>query len=128
MEAPKLRVELELQLPAYTEATATPDPSHSCDLYHSSWQHQILNTLKKARVRTCVLMDTSQIHFHRAMTGTSIPIFLMGFKKLWDLLAFVWFIIFSQRPGTVPGRVYRHLFIHSFNRYLLNIFYSPGYM
>ena len=36
MEAPKLGVELELQLLACTIATATWDPSHVCDLYHSS--------------------------------------------------------------------------------------------
>ena len=37
MEASRLGVELEeLQLPAYTTATATPDPSHICDLHHSS--------------------------------------------------------------------------------------------
>ena len=28
MDAPRTGVELELQLPAYTTATVTPDPSH----------------------------------------------------------------------------------------------------
>ena len=28
---------------------STPDLSHVCDLHHSSWQHQILNPLSKAR-------------------------------------------------------------------------------
>ena len=46
MEVPRLGVELELQLPAYTTATAMPDPSRVCDLYHSSWQRRILNTLR----------------------------------------------------------------------------------
>jgi len=32
MEVPRLGVKLELQLPAYTTATATPDPSCICDL------------------------------------------------------------------------------------------------
>ena len=36
-------VEPELQLPAYTTATAMQNLSHVCDLYHSSGQHQILN-------------------------------------------------------------------------------------
>ena len=36
MEVPRPGVELELELPAYTTATATGDPSHVCDLYHSS--------------------------------------------------------------------------------------------
>ena len=57
MEAPRPGVELELQLPAYTTATATPDPSHSCDLPHSLQQCQIVNPLIKARDRTHILMD-----------------------------------------------------------------------
>ena len=36
MEFPRLGVELELQLPAHITATAMPDPSHICDLHHSS--------------------------------------------------------------------------------------------
>ena len=43
MEVPRSGVESELQLPASTTATATPDPSHVCDLHHSSRQRQILN-------------------------------------------------------------------------------------
>ena len=35
MEVPRLRVQSELQLPAYTTATATWDPSHLCDLHHN---------------------------------------------------------------------------------------------
>ena len=46
MEVPRLGVELQLQLPAYTTATAAQDPSHICDLHHSSGQHQILNPLR----------------------------------------------------------------------------------
>ena len=61
MEVPRLGVQSELQLPAYITARATRDPSPICNLHHSSWQHQILNPLSKARDRTRVLMDTSQI-------------------------------------------------------------------
>ena len=64
MEIPRLGVESELQLLAYTTATATPDQSHVCDLYHSSQQHQILNPLSEARHQTCILMDTSQVEYH----------------------------------------------------------------
>ena len=39
MEVPRLGVESELQLPAYTAATATPDPSRICDLHHCSRKH-----------------------------------------------------------------------------------------
>ena len=57
LEVPRPGVESELQLPAYTTAMATPDPSHVCNLHHSSWKHWILNPLIEARDRTCVLMD-----------------------------------------------------------------------
>jgi len=40
-------------------AIATWDPSHVWDLYHSSQQHPILNSLSKARDWTCILMDAS---------------------------------------------------------------------
>ena len=70
MEVPRLGVESELQLLAYATATATWDPSHVCDLHHSSRQCQILNPLSKARDQTCILLDTSQIRFPCATTGT----------------------------------------------------------
>ena len=70
MELPRLRVKSELQLLAYTTATAMPDPSHICDLHHCSWQRQILNPLRERRDRTCILMDASQIRFCWAMAGT----------------------------------------------------------
>ena len=40
MEVPRLGVEseLQLQLPAYTTATAMSDLKHICDLYYSSQQ------------------------------------------------------------------------------------------
>ena len=43
MEVPRLGVKSELQLPAYTTATATPDPSHVYNLHYNSRQLQILN-------------------------------------------------------------------------------------
>ena len=61
VEVPRLGVELELEPPAYTTATAMPDPSHVCDLHHSSWQRQILNSLSEARDRTHVLMDANWV-------------------------------------------------------------------
>ena len=54
----------------HATATETADPSRFCNLHHSSWQHSILNPLSKARNWICVLMDTSQIHFCWATTGT----------------------------------------------------------
>ena len=43
MEVPRLGVKSELQLPAYTTATVTPDLSPICNLHYILWQHQILN-------------------------------------------------------------------------------------
>ena len=71
MEGPRLGVELELQLPAYTTATATWDPSCICDLHHSSWQCWILNPLSEARDQTQILRNSSQTHYNWAMTGTA---------------------------------------------------------
>ena len=55
-EVPRLGVQSELQLPAYATATATRDLSCICDLHHRSWQGCILNPLKDASGRTCILM------------------------------------------------------------------------
>ena len=61
MEVPRLGVQLELQLLAYTSATATWNLSHVCDLHHSSQKHQILNPLRETRDQTHVLMDASWV-------------------------------------------------------------------
>jgi len=66
MEVPRL----ELQLLACTRATATPDLSRVCDLYHSSRQLQILNPLSEARDQTLNLMLPSRIPFRCATTET----------------------------------------------------------
>ena len=83
MEIPRLGVESKLQLPAYTIAIATPDPSRICNLHHSSWQHQMLNPLNEARDRTCNLMVPSWIHFRCATTGT--PVFALFSEKFFLL-------------------------------------------
>ena len=70
MEVPRLGVESELQLPAYTRAMAMPDLSHVCNLHHSSWQRWILNPLREARDGTHNLMVPSRIHFHCATMRT----------------------------------------------------------
>ena len=56
IEVPRLGVESELQLLAYTAATASWDPSHICDLQNSSQQQRILNPLSKARDQTHILV------------------------------------------------------------------------
>ena len=64
MEIPRLGVELKLQLPTYTTATATQALSRACDLHHSSRKHRILNLLSGARDRTLILMFTSRVCYH----------------------------------------------------------------
>jgi len=49
MAVPRLGVKLELQLQAYTTATAMTVLSLVCDLHHSSQQHWILNLVSEAR-------------------------------------------------------------------------------
>ena len=61
MDVPRLGVESELQRLAYTTATATQNPSHICDLHHSSWQRWILNPPSKAKDQTHNLMVPSHI-------------------------------------------------------------------
>ena len=69
VEVPRLGVKSELQLLAYTTATATWDTSHIRELHHSSWQHWTLNPLSKARDQTHILMDTNWICFRCTTMG-----------------------------------------------------------
>ena len=72
MEIPRVGAKLELQLPAYTTATAMPGPSRVWDLHLSSQQQQFLNPLNKARDQTHILIDTNQIHFRQATLATPL--------------------------------------------------------
>ena len=81
MEDPRLAFELELQLSAFTTATAMPNLSHVCQLYHSSWQCQILNPLSKVRDQIHILMNTILVPFHWAIMGTLQFTFLR--YKIW---------------------------------------------
>ena len=103
MEFPRLGVESKLQLPAYT--TAVPDLSHIWNLYHSSWQHQILNPLGKARDLTCILMGTSWVCYCWAMTGTPHFSFLnqKAFLFFSALVYFDWVCTWKQRRKK-PGK------------------------
>ena len=71
MEVPRLWVQSELQLLAYTTVTATTNLSHICDLHHKLLQRQILNPLSGARDRTCILVDLSQILNPLSHNGTA---------------------------------------------------------
>ena len=70
VEVPRLGFKLELQLPATATVTATQDPSHICNLHHSSRQGRTLNPLSGARDGTRNLMVPSRIRFHCARMGT----------------------------------------------------------
>ena len=63
MEFPEVGVKLDLQLPAYTTATATAmlDLNRICNLPCGLQQHQVLDPLSEARDWTCVLVDTSRV-------------------------------------------------------------------
>ena len=62
MEVPRVGIGLELQLPAYITATATPDLSCISDLYHGLQQCWILNSLNKARDQTHILREIMLSH------------------------------------------------------------------
>ena len=109
MEVPRLGIEWMLEPPAYTTATATPDPRHVCNLHHSSRQHQILKPLSEARDWTCVLMDSSQFRFCWATMGTPILYFLIELH-VFLLLNWVICIFLIQ----VPFQIYNlQIFSHN---------------
>ena len=105
----RLGVEVELQLPAYTTATATPDPSRICDLHHSSQQCRIPDPPREARDRACSLriqvrfisavpQQNSPKHFFLTLYFEIIP----DFQKVRET---------GRRVGTLPQRTAseRHL-------------------
>ena len=63
MDVPRLGVQSELQLLAYTTATATQDLSYICNQHHSTQQHQIFNPLSKVRDPTHILIDPSWVRY-----------------------------------------------------------------
>ena len=100
MEFPRLGVELELQLPAY--ATATPDLSCICNLYHSSGQCYIFNPLSRARDQTCTLMDTSWVCYHWDTTGTPQRVIfeeeLQPQERVFSLINQLIYLFFRSAP------------------------------
>ena len=94
METLRLGIESKLQMPACAIATATWDPSHVCDLHHSSRQHRIADSLSKASGDgTRTPMDTSWIYFCCATTGTpwffNFNKYLDWERQLWDIQFFL---------------------------------------
>ena len=90
MEVPRLRSNWSCSCP-YATTTATGDPSHVFNLYHSPWQCQILSPLIMARDWT---------------HGLWILVGLITTETWWELPYFWFWWIFS-------------VLIHSFNKYFL---------
>ena len=105
MEVPRLGDESELQLLAY--ATAMPDSSHGCDLYHSSRQHQILNPLSEASNQTRILTDINQACHHWSTMGTPTWSVLKGPVENFLL------IICSSSPITALNHVTKCIILWS---------------
>ena len=94
-EVPRLGVELELQLPAYTTDRAMRDSSCICDLHPSSWQCQILNPLSGARDGTCVLMHPRWAPYRelqRELPNDCFRLDCLSFEGRRLLISFQWYI------------------------------------
>ena len=81
MEVPRLGVKLELQLLAYTIATAMQNLSHICDLHHSLQQHQILNPLSEAKIETIFPQTLCQIAHSADLPATILHHSHQGWRK-----------------------------------------------
>ena len=81
MEVSNLGVESELQ-PLATPQPQRADVSHVCNLHHSSQATPDLNQVSEARDWTFILMNTSQIRFCWATTGTLGNAFLLFLYQL----------------------------------------------
>ena len=77
MEVPRLVVQSELQLPAYTTATASGIRSAS-----ATYTTAHNNPLSEARNQTCNLMVTSWVRFHHAMMGTPVCLYFCWSKLI----------------------------------------------
>ena len=81
MEVPRLGIELELQLLAYTAAIAVRGQRYKCDLHCSLQQCWILNPLGEARDQTCILIDTSWVLNSLSYSGNS-EIYLLHLRDI----------------------------------------------
>ena len=100
-------VKSELEMPIYATATAVWNPSHICDLHHSSWQRQILNPLSGARDQTCILMGTSWV---------LNPLSYNGNFSFWSLVHFEFVLVYGMR------KCYNFIF------YIVAVQFSPLYI
>ena len=105
-----------------------PDLSCICNLHHSSGQCWIPNPLSRARGWTCILMDTSQVHYHWATTGTphsplcihrclNISVEYLAFSRHW-INAF-W--IFEELKSNSKTKTDNNLYIPKHTRNHLDV-------
>ena len=82
-------------------------------LCQNSQQCLILNPLSRAKDQTCVLMDSSWVHYHWATTGT--PILVFFFLSFFFFLSILFYFILSilkEIPAIMPFHSY--ISIHLF--------------
>ena len=123
IKLPRLEVESELQLLAYTTATAMLDLSHVCNLHHSSRPHQILNPLSEAMDLTISSWDTSWVCYSLSHNGNSrIHSFFLNSVHLanihsvltmWQALCWILYILWQVKKGT--GTTLRELSLLSWS-------------
>ena len=96
MEVPRLGVNLELQLPAYTTVIAMSDPSHICSLHHSSLQCWIPNPLSEGRG-----LNWHPHGFVTAEPQWELPVFHSFYCRLilHYMLHHIFFLILSSADG-----------------------------
>ena len=72
VEVPRLGVNMELQLPAYTTATATPDLSHICHLHHSYRNARSLTQWARPGIEPTSSLILCWVLNHLSHNGNSI--------------------------------------------------------
>ena len=94
MEVPRLGVESELLLLAYTTVTAMQDPGCTCDPHHSSQQSQILNPQSKARAEPTTSRILVRFVNDWATMGTPMELLTKPYlvyplrTQCWDMYCF----------------------------------------
>ena len=116
MQFPRLRVESELQLPTYFMATAMPRSFNH--LQAQSWlraasatyttdhsTRRSFNPMSKARVQTCILVDTSQTLnplTHKGNTQNYLILNKLLLRNCWGVLPLLWWVRIKIQLGLVP--------------------------
>ena len=110
-------IQSELQLLAYTTATATQDPNQICDLHHSSRQHQIPDPLSEARDQTYNLMVPSGIGFHCSTMGTLSQFLKKFFSHSGYTIAEIMLVKLKFTSGTKNWKKIKNALSHQSAKY-----------